>query len=313
MELSRNKLWAISVNGRLTNAEYTDLKEKEGMLDSINYLEYSGRVWNFRPKSVQRFQGSTTLYKVKPCYKDYPLYAYNNTAITELAIADNSPIDWTDSYQELIDYTPHSGVYGKIHDNSLIDTSPYTDEEERYNVELRRNKEHYTGFIDSIFTPMSVEAGRVRSLCHSVRYFIPTPRTYDICRELVLLSVTDSNIEYEWLFAFAGCIAMISSTNAEEITNKWLNYTSVDRPQLHYFSSRKVLVLSCVAGCLLRPNLSDDGVDSINSVGDSSKFNMEGIHWYDSTMMSNDDMILRYGIKKYELWTPMECCMCVFS
>lgn len=68
-------------------------------------------------------------------------------------------------------FTPHNEIYGNIHNNSSIDMRPFEDknvDNDELKTELRMNKPSTLGFIDCNFTPMSVEAGRVRTLVQGI-------------------------------------------------------------------------------------------------------------------------------------------------
>ena len=110
----------------------------------------------------------------------------------------------------LVDVSRHPGLYGTVHDNSLIDVCPFSggDLEAKFDPKLRVTKPGWLGLIDCVYTPTSLETGRIRSIVHHVRYRLCTTLVMDraiaILKDLSCYHVPGNEV-WDWRIFVHGC------------------------------------------------------------------------------------------------------------
>ncbi|CEG78753.1 hypothetical protein RMATCC62417_13315 [Rhizopus microsporus] len=98
-------------------------------------------MWSPRKLTLERVTNPDVLM----CYKYTPLHAFNSIAIEESQITAKMDPIWCSLYDPQVTYVRHPGVYGTIHDNSLIDVRPYEENDEvvSYITDLRLSKDQW--------------------------------------------------------------------------------------------------------------------------------------------------------------------------
>lgn len=267
----------------------TDLRR---LLDDILT---SKRMWAHRDMKIEPIKNE----KIISCYKTTPIHAFNSISIEEADPLLETDSIWRKLYDTQITFTRHPGLYGTLHDNSLIDVRPYEDDDElgSFSVELRKSKQEWLGFIDCTYTPGSVEAGRIRSLVHMVRYRSMSPYTIQCALDLLECCIPDDPRSEVWTFFMLGYTKMISERNVRDMIERWLGQYGPNAPSLHVFESKKVVTISISPGCLVRP---------LSVVDISSNFNPDQHKWIDSVIYHNQTMLQSYGFLYEMNQSPLE-------
>ncbi|KAJ3021558.1 UNVERIFIED_CONTAM: hypothetical protein HDU68_009576 [Siphonaria sp. JEL0065] len=163
---------------------------------------------------------------------------------------------WSSMYDELVTSMGKSGIYGVMHNNGTIDTRPYDADMKFRNPtcerdpNLRADMPGYDGFIDSTFTPMSLEAGRVRSLVHGIRYRIMNSSVLTKAASVIshVLNDRTSTSLRTWTFHFCGTYTAISEQTTSLLCKQYVQFRGHDSPTLHVFKGDKIISLSVSSG-----------------------------------------------------------------
>lgn len=270
-----------------------NLKSMQQLLNLLEEIKVTKRMWAPRDLVLE----TVTNPDVLSCYKYTPLHAFNSIAIEESQTVSDTDSIWRVLYDSQVTFIRHPGVYGTIHDNSLIDVRPYEEDDESgsFSTELRISKDEWLGFIDCTYTPGSVEAGRIRSLAHNIRYRSMTAYTIDCASELLRQCCNPiRDKEDTWTLFMLGYIQKISKLDVFEMTATWLTQYGPNAPSLHVFEDKKVVVIAITPGCLMKPVCEELYEDNSN------------IKWYDSVLYNDQSMTLFMDPDGDSFYHPLE-------
>ena len=298
----------------------------DALRSALDRIRDSASCWTPVEAKAFKFGPRDSLNRVAKCYLDSrsndltPIHAFDSTAVAE-TLCDVAPF-WKLIYSGITDSSRHTGLYGVLHDNTLLDVRPFEDgyaateqtDRERYDYSLRDNCKHLKGFVDCIYTPTSLEAGRIRSIVHGVRFRMVTDSTLSSASALIQIACqdagqavirTDVTAELEdlisddsWIFHFCGVTMPISSYTAVSIISHWLSLIGPSRPSLHTFPKQRVLSMAVTPGCLVRPV----------SVLSAAQTPMEDRFWIDSTVFRSKRMMSLYGYDVPPVSDALEYC-----
>ncbi|KAI9314005.1 hypothetical protein DFJ73DRAFT_636423 [Zopfochytrium polystomum] len=231
---------------------------------------------------------SKSIRTVAECYQSGdrfigPMYVFDSTAVYEMGAASRDT-GWLVMYNGITDSSRRSGVYGVLHDNTLVDVRPYeepndrlqTEKErqaifdDRFNAALRTPREDLAGFVCCTYTPANLEAGRICSFCNGTRIRVENATCLDRCRELVSalgrcapltagelrkLSATQLAISSDvaWTVYYNGCMMQSNGYGVLRCIVRWGKFRGHSTPSIHIFDRQRVLVLSTATGCVMRP------------------------------------------------------------
>lgn len=299
----------------------------ELQLESLNDIRTSRSCWFVDTAGAKTFSRDHPLADVQKCFMNAkgeilaPAHVFDSTTIRELKMMDHDGF-WDLLYSGISDSTRHSGPMGILHDNTLVDTRPFEDDlaagdnidSERYDYKLRDECRHLEGFIDCVYTPTSLEVGKIRSFVHGVRIRLHTRECLDFAAEIIALAVVEGEVDSdtyvlpedlswiedtgEWTFHFAGITSRVIDIGIGRMIDIWRRMRGPNRPSLHVFPRRRVLSMAVTPGCLVRPV-------SVKSTDISSWLSGP---WVDSMVFRSNEMMRLYGYHKPPVTQPLEYC-----
>ncbi|CAI5954704.1 unnamed protein product [Closterium sp. NIES-64] len=186
------------------------------------------------------------------------LTAYAWTAVKEASQAMDNPY-WQDVFQPINEVTKHHGILGTLSDCQVIDMIP-GEESSTPDMEARQPVTWTEGFIDCLYTPASVEAGRIRRLAHGVRLLVEDARMLDqlqlILNHAIAHVGSDHSDSDGWLLCWSGYVVRVSFEHVSAIVSAWrspdLQSSDVPGPLLHLFKQAKVVCLVTCTGVMVR-------------------------------------------------------------
>ncbi|KAJ2993334.1 hypothetical protein HDV02_002482 [Globomyces sp. JEL0801] len=231
------------------------------------------------------------LWLLFQCMPIPPLHAFNIHALIEHKSARNSSILWTKMYDTLQENVPDVGMYSVIHNNSLIDCRCYEERDnesksyDERNHNLRHMRADWYGFIDPVYTPLSLEAGKIRSLVNGCMYRVLNTELIAKCSSV--LSMLEARISGHGsgiMVHFHGATLMVEESCLVELGHMLRQMKGYQVPSVHYFSKSKLLSISISSGCIMKPlcNSINDMIQGPNT-----------LHWCDSLHYRSPDIDIR--------------------
>ncbi|RKO85844.1 hypothetical protein BDK51DRAFT_46687 [Blyttiomyces helicus] len=180
-------------------------------------------------------------------------------------------------------------MYGVVHDNGLIDIRPHDKEllsiSSHYECDPsgRKTRAMHCGFIDVTYTPMSLEAGRTRSLVHGSRYLIMTDAVLNKALNLATIAARttiDLSCGFEvdeaimhsnpgmWIFHCCGVIKLVSAEGVAQMIRAYVTMKGHDSPSMRVFSEHRLVSLAVTPGCIMKPVLNDLTTASSHTVAE---------------------------------------------
>ncbi|KAG1166419.1 hypothetical protein G6F46_011850 [Rhizopus delemar] len=122
-----------------TRARRRNLRSLQQLLNLLEEIKMTKRMWVPRDLVLEVVTNSDVL----SCYKHTPLHAFNYIAMKESETVSDTDSIGRALYDSQVTFIRRPGVYGTIHDNSLIDVRPYEEEDESgsFSTELRISKD----------------------------------------------------------------------------------------------------------------------------------------------------------------------------
>ncbi|KAJ3219738.1 hypothetical protein HK099_004578 [Clydaea vesicula] len=314
--------YPISIQGDYYTICQTPSFNVQDMERQVSILAESRQCWTFKALSLHKIDRSSLLGKIAKCYSHnnintVPMHIFDITCLNEMKSQTIDKV-WKDIYSGLSDNVRHTGIYGTLQDNTLIDLRSYevkdgqpVNENEQFDPNLRSLCEHFSGILDCTYTPTSPDAGNLRSVVHGVRYRIVTPKLLSRCRQLISIiskdliyddyeddfhnakkeikdiinKLVEKGAKTSWLMHFMGVVINTNIDKVAKIIHLWLKMSGPCRPSLHTFCTKNVLSLSVTSGCAIRPvsivNIEDKDLDLL--------------YWIDSLVFNNSTMMYVYG------------------
>lgn len=157
-------------------------------------------------------------------------------------------------YPILGDAQCHYGVYGLIHDNTVISLGDAAGSDMEPNIEEKVPKKDHSEFLDACFTLQSKASRKVRVFGPGVSIRIITKRTIEIASEMLSVLRFGSGIKHgDYIVRCVGFYCEATEKIARSIVNKWKEYREVNMSTAHVFKDAKLLVISVATGTLIRP------------------------------------------------------------
>ena len=257
----------VHVNESWLMVQLSSLDGLEGMMETLRVLRTSRKCWYFDDATIVQTEPlpSATLY---------PLHVFTSIADWETPSHVPREAIWRFLYDGLDTYSRRPGLFGTVHDNSLIDVRPYDMREvgtpRERDIASRRMRDDWGGFIDCAFTTFSLEAGRIRSVVHGCMYRCFTAETYEQAWQLLGEVHKDARVAEQktWLFRFSSKSVRISDACVTSLLSTWRTFDSRNAPSLDVFEPAKVVLLHAMSGCLLKrvPCLSPSGFAWVDSL-----------------------------------------------
>ncbi|CAI5959007.1 unnamed protein product [Closterium sp. NIES-65] len=257
---------------------YCGMRTKFGSCgkDPVWHAKGLASVRRDRPRAAQAFmeivalaicQGKPTLAGAIDSLQQRVVGAYDNgtlltayawTAVKEASQAMDNPY-WQDVFQPINEVTKHHGILGTLSDCQVIDMIP-GEESSTPDMEARQPVTWTEGFIDCLYTPASVEAGRIRRLAHGVRLLVEDARMLDqlqlILNHAIAHVGSDHSDSDGWLLCWSGYVVRVSFEHVSAIVSAWrspdLQSSDVPGPLLHLFKQAKVVCLVTCNGVMVR-------------------------------------------------------------
>ena len=241
----------ICINDGWFMMSLSDAEGFAGMRDTLERLYRSCSCWYFGEAKVTRVESieSATFY---------PLHVFTSIAVWEMPRQLALEPLWRFLYDGLDTYSRRPGLFGTLHDNTLVDVRPYEMSDvggpKERDIEARRTREEWSGFVDCAFTTFSLEAGRIRSVVDGCMYRCFTVVTYRQASMLLDLVGTDISTaeQKDWTFRFSTKSTLISDSCVAAMLSLWRAFDSYNSPSLHIFESERVVLLHVMSGCLLK-------------------------------------------------------------
>ncbi|KAI8609734.1 hypothetical protein BC830DRAFT_1070609, partial [Chytriomyces sp. MP71] len=255
----------------------------------VEHVQRSNYRWVIQGAELISYGHEGDQYDLSVCYSHIPLHAYNLHARLELQKSSAVSSMWYSMYDEPADVKGHAGVYGVIHDNGLIDTRPYDsdalahDSTAECDPSRRINYDYYSGFIDVTYTPMSLEAGRIRSLVHGCKYRVLTNSVLDKCKLLIDCLPPSNHPVYPsartktWRLHMCGSWIVIDEHTAMSMMSMYTTFRGHDTPSLHVFAQYRILSIAFSPGCIMKPCISTHGLYS-GEVPDADTVWIDSLH-----------------------------------
>ncbi|KAJ3220938.1 hypothetical protein HK099_003897 [Clydaea vesicula] len=303
----------IIINNSIHTMIYSDIDGIDGISESIKYLSNSGTSWYFsNTRLMQIDRNNVVMNRVISCYRFQPLHIFSDIAIHEIAQHPTGIEIWRRLFDNIEDFTRRPGIFGIIHDNSIIDIRPYDHDSEiindSRNIEARLTQDHWSGFIDCTYTPMSLEAGRIRSVVHGCKYRVMTSITIKMAKSILNLvrsgikfnTASNKNITAEdWIFYCCGKACIITAECAMDIVELWRSFRSHNAPSIHAFNSIRIMVMTVSSGCIMKPINAKYGLNDYN-VWDNAM-------WVDSIVYNTPGMLeFMTGYKRLDTNNPFD-------
>lgn len=116
-----------------------NLRSLQQLLNLLEEIKMTKRMWVPRDLVLEVVTNSDVL----SCYKHTPLHAFNSTAMEESETVSDTDSIGRALYDSQVTFIRRPGVYGTIHDNSLIDVRPFEEDDESgpFSTELRISKD----------------------------------------------------------------------------------------------------------------------------------------------------------------------------
>ncbi|KAJ3318126.1 hypothetical protein HDV06_000806 [Boothiomyces sp. JEL0866] len=164
-------------------------EDKKTFRKVLSRLSSRETVWIDVRAEVKSALDKKRLLIVSDCYNSedkmhVPFHVFDSTTMWEMS---NYSIDenYRAMYSGLTESTLHSGIYGSLHDNTIVDIRPYEENDDgpldpknEYDSDLRTVREDLVGFLDFNFTTPNQEAGKLRSFCHGCYISHPLASTF---------------------------------------------------------------------------------------------------------------------------------------
>lgn len=209
------------------------------------------------------------------CYRNRtPLTVYNVSAAVAAADAgEDCPWAWT--FPPLEQISLHSGIYGVIHDNTVVDLGGIAGSDDEPDFDIRRPSVATRGFLCAAYTPLTKAAGRVRALTIGSRLRIPDEAVMRAAAGLFEIAVNSraSGIpeatapdSTSWSFRWRSLITVTcgAAVRDMELRSMRMSRTSLTMPIVHVFLEVRVAVISTECGTVL--NAARPGRDSMTSL-----------------------------------------------
>ncbi len=281
---------AVCVNGNLSVCEavYGDMPPSD-MMAAVKMTNLTSLKWvvndtigPVNPISVGRLN-SSMMMRASAIYETVgPLTAYNNHAVSEAMSHTMNSSFWQSMYPILDDVECHYGLYGLLHDNTVISLGDAVGSDIEPNLEEREPKKVQGGFLDMCFTPQSKSSGKVRALVMGTSIRIMTKSTIDIaCDILSVLKFGNSIGRRDWVVRCMGFCCAVVERDVKRIVDKWKTYCELNMPTLHVFKDAKVVNISVATGVIIRP---------MRMLIDSDKFAVQGPYVDSVSVHTSDTM-----------------------
>ncbi|CAH0474931.1 unnamed protein product [Peronospora belbahrii] len=219
------------------------------------------------------------VYKaVREEYSSLPLHVFSDIAKTEISNSPDAVGLWGFLFDDIDYYTRRPGIFGMIHDNSLIDMRPYDskdrDSHQSRSVERRRTMKDWSGFIDCTYTALSLEAGKIRSLVHGCLYRVLTDKVYNQASSILDCIEASDDESAGWRFLFASKSCTMSQRSVGRIIATWNRFQHHNSPSIHVWPRERTIVMHISSGCVMKPVTT-----------------RTGRHWVDSTCYNTPGML----------------------
>ncbi|KAK5162657.1 uncharacterized protein LTR77_011263 [Saxophila tyrrhenica] len=279
---------AVSVNGVLSVCEAAYGEEQPSdMMAAVRMTNLTSLKWVvsdttgcITPVAVGRLNSSMMTRASLVYERVGPLTAYNNHAVCEAAGHTMNSSFWQNMYPILDDVECHYGLYGLMHDNTVISLGSAAGSDIEPNLEEREPKREQGGFLDMCFTPQSKSSGKVRALTIGASVRIMTKRTIDIaCDILSVLRFGNGIGRRDWVVRCMGFCCTVAERDVRKLVDRWKTYCEPNMPTMHVFKDAKVANLSLATGVIIRP---------MRTVVESDKFVVQG-PCVDSVSVHNSD------------------------
>ena len=253
---------AVCVNGSLSVCEslYGDLFPSD-MAAAVRNTNMTSLKWVLsdsvgpvNPVPVSRL-GSTMMQRASAVYeKCGPLTVYNNHAVSEATSHTMGSSFWQSMYSVLDDVECHYGLYGLIHDNTVISLGDVAGSDIEPNLEEREPKKEHGGFLDACFTPQSKSSGKVRAVAMGTSVRIMNRLTIDMACDILSVLRFGNSVGYrDWVVRCMGFCCSVTEKDARKVVDKWKVMCELNMPTLHVFKDAKVINISVATGVLIRP------------------------------------------------------------
>lgn len=249
---------AVTVNGALSVCEsaYVDIYQTEiaGIVGRTNIGNLKWLVGNDPIQTYPSLPESDLMQRASEVYYEAgPLCAYNNQAMTEAMNHSSDNSFWQKLYPLLEDVECHYGLYGLIHDNSVISLGDVAGDDVDPNLEQRNPKREHEGFMDPVFTPQSKSSGKVRVMVFGTSIRIMTRRTIEMAvRVLSILRFLNGIGAKMWVVRCMGYCCTASEKEVRLMVAEWRKLYEINMPTVHVFKHSRVLVVSVATGIVLR-------------------------------------------------------------
>ena len=199
---------------------------------------------------------TTSLMKrASDVYRDAnPLTLYNYHAMMEAMDHTSDSGFWQSLYPVLEKVERNYGMYGLLHDNTVLSLGEAAGPDIEPNLEERRPRRDHGGFLDACYTPQSKAAGKVRWTAIGVTTRVRTAHTFEITKKILLpVGRMTEVINRSWVLRLGGVCTMVTLSVVQAIAKAWANTCEPNMPVIHIFKSEKVVVVSTAPGTLIRP------------------------------------------------------------
>ena len=283
--------YPLLVEGTVLSLRPSWCTQGGSLLDNLDSMDRSELRWVQRSCEMAEHGTGTAEHRISALYGDPPLHVFNSSSIPELAsMGPRESGPWRALFDDMLDSPRKPGIYGVITNNSCVDMRPYeasSDYSDVTDVSRRKYKQSWTGFIDPSYTVASNDAGRIWSLVHKVRVRISNSYTL-ACAKLMASALlatsgdsTRDNGRMSWTVYACGLVFSTSRENVLRAAQIWHEHKGHSVPSLHVFEHEKVVTLSVVSGCLMRP---------LSVVDDLECDRLDKVHWVDSTVFNSGSM-----------------------
>ena len=241
---------------RVCESFYTDV-QLNSFVSVATKTDVTGLKWviSNNPTTTGLCMPMTALMKkASDVYRDTnPLTLYNYHMMMEAMDHTSDSGFWQSLYPVLKKVKRNYGMYGLLHDNTVLSLGKAAGLDIKLNLEERCPRRDHSGFLDVCYTPQSKVAGKIRWTVIRVTTRVRTTHTFEVTKK-ILLPVTHMAevINRNWVLRLGGVCTMITLSVAQAIAKAWKNICELNMPVIHIFTSKKTIVVSTAPRTLIR-------------------------------------------------------------
>jgi|SRR5882724_1109613 len=251
--------YPIRVRGKIYAMDY-GLRKGSSMTSAVSYLKRQNKAWAAGGCSIVSDGLTHVDKKLSDLYVSPPLCVYTALSIREVGLMSLSDREaWSPLFDASLTTPRRYGLYGTIMDNATVDMRPY-EESDTYEVRSdphsRTLRESWSGFIDPSYTVASQDAGRIRSLVHRVSIRVATIELLERMEHIAAI-IDQGTLRRRgtegWTVYFMGLVYDVPESVIDEVAKLWRSMGGRNTPSVHIFRASRLMTVSAVSGCLMRP------------------------------------------------------------